>query len=359
VIDAADRCDKSHAAAEKEPHDRRLTAGIPLARVQARRRRPGPAGHSAKLVAPTFQRELVLTDTKAQLESAIADQRRRLNATPECSFPITLAFRERDRCDGAIAHDRVIDPAGTDQRTTGILPLRPDDHYSPPRIMLRRRRRLCGDGGRRKRNHQQKRCRNPGLTTAHARGCYHRLRAQLATHGWGFCAYTGSVSLDLSAAVERIHDLIAAKAPRREVLTRLATAAESAYGPGAVASILVLDEQGLLRNGASPNLPTDYLAAIDRLKPNPKVGTCAAAAATGNSVMTPSFLADEKWAELRHLPLALGFAGAWSMPIKSVSGRVLGTFGTYFRDIREPSSKERKVVETLVPLAALAIEKTV
>jgi hypothetical protein len=99
----------------------------------------------------------------------------------------------------------------------------------------------------------------------------------------------------------------------------------------------VLDADGLLRNGASPNLPRDYLDAIDRLKPDPMVGTCAAAAATGAVVVTPDFLADGKWAELRHLPLALGFVGAWSMPIKSPrDGRVIGTFGTYYRDVRQP-----------------------
>jgi hypothetical protein len=37
---------------------------------------------------------------------------------------------------------------------------------------------------------------------------------------------------------------------------------------------LILDENGLLRNGASPNLPQDYLRAIDRLKPDANVGTC-------------------------------------------------------------------------------------
>ena len=51
-------------------------------------------------------------------------------------------------------------------------------------------------------------------------------------------------------------------------------------------SILVLDEQGLLRNGSSPRLPGDYLQAIDRLKPHPEIGTCAAAAATGELVIT-------------------------------------------------------------------------
>jgi GAF domain-containing protein len=147
-------------------------------------------------------------------------------------------------------------------------------------------------------------------------------------------------------------------APRREIFTHLATAAEMVSGPGTVASILVLDNNGLLRNGASPNLPADYLDAIDRLKPDANLGTCAAAAATGEVVVTPDFRADEKWAELRHLPLALGFVGAWSMPIKSAEGRVLGTFGTYFRERREPTLKEREAVQILASAAALVIGDT-
>ncbi len=146
--------------------------------------------------------------------------------------------------------------------------------------------------------------------------------------------------------------MAAAKAPRHEVLTCLVTAAETLAGPGAVSSILVLDDEGLLRNGASPNLPVDYLRAIDRLKPHPQVGTCAAAAATGTMVITPDFNADGKWAELRHLPQSLGFVGAWSMPIKAPDGRVLGTFGTYFRENREPAAHEISHVARLVAIAA-------
>jgi len=152
--------------------------------------------------------------------------------------------------------------------------------------------------------------------------------------------------------------LIEDKAPRHEVLACLVTAAEHVAGPRSASSVLVLDDEGLLRNGSSPNLPRDYLNAIDGLKPHPTVGTCAAAAATGNAVFTPSFLSDEKWAELRHLPLALGYVGAWSLPIKSrVDGRVLGTFGTYFRDEREPSEQEMAAVRTLARTAARALER--
>jgi GAF domain-containing protein len=161
----------------------------------------------------------------------------------------------------------------------------------------------------------------------------------------------------IERACARAGFLLDTNAARDEVLEHLAVAAEVASGPGAVASILVLDEHGLLRNGASPNLPLDYLAAIDRLKPHPEVGTCAAAAATGAVVVTPDFLADGKWAELRHLPLALGFVGAWSMPIKSpTDGRVLGTFGTYYRDVREPSADERAAIGRLAAVAARVLD---
>lgn len=159
----------------------------------------------------------------------------------------------------------------------------------------------------------------------------------------------------VTTACERARDMLRAGATRLEVLTHLATAGEQVAGPDTVVSILVLDNEGLLRNGASPNLPPDYLDAIDRLKPNPNLGTCAAAAATGEIVITPSFYADEKWSELRHLPLALGFQGAWSMPIKA-GGRVLGTYGTYYRERREPTPREIAAVKVLAETAAAAID---
>lgn len=157
-------------------------------------------------------------------------------------------------------------------------------------------------------------------------------------------------------ACTRANELLAAHASRLEVLNCLIAAAEAVSGNGSVASILVLDGDRLLRNGASPNLPRDYLEAIDRLAPDPNVGTCAAAAATGCIVVTRDFLADDKWTELRHLPLSLGFRGAWSFPIRADLGDlVIGTFGTYYRDVREPSEREIESVRALATVAARAL----
>jgi GAF domain-containing protein len=159
----------------------------------------------------------------------------------------------------------------------------------------------------------------------------------------------------IAQASMHVVQMLQAGVPRRQILKRLADAAEALAGTGAAVSILVLNEDGLLRNGASPNLPEDYLQAIDLLKPDARVGTCAAAAATGNVVMTFDFRADDKWAELRHLPLSLGFVGAWSMPIKSPEGTVLGTFGTYFREPRLPTTAEQTAVARLAAAAALVL----
>lgn len=162
-----------------------------------------------------------------------------------------------------------------------------------------------------------------------------------------------------TTAYEEAIQMIESRVNSNEVLTFLASAAERASGPDSAVSILLIDDGGLLRNGASPQLPADYLKAIDGLKPDPNVGTCAAAAATGTMVFTPSFYADNKWSELRHLPTSLGFVGAWSFPIKNSENKVLGTFGTYFRKQRKPSAEEIKGTSLLASAAAAALTMSI
>lgn len=159
----------------------------------------------------------------------------------------------------------------------------------------------------------------------------------------------------IEEALARAGALLAHGAALRDVLAQLTAAIETRSSGKTTASILLIDREGLLRNGASPSLPADYLDKIDRLRPDPAVGTCAAAAATGKVVLTPDFEADEKWSELRHLPMAIGFRAAWSMPLTTDAGRVVGTFGTYFRERRQPTAQELADVAALAPIAAHAI----
>ena len=160
----------------------------------------------------------------------------------------------------------------------------------------------------------------------------------------------------ITAASEEALEMLEKGTPRHKILAHLVNTAETISGKNAVSSILVLDKDGFLRNGSSPRLPYDYLTAIDGLRPNPNLGTCCAAAATGKVVITSDFRDDNKWAELRHLPLSLGFVCAWSMPIKNEQGSVLGTFGTYFREKRNPSDEEIEAINLLANTAAKVLK---
>ncbi len=162
----------------------------------------------------------------------------------------------------------------------------------------------------------------------------------------------------LISSQNRSLEMIVTGSPLSSVLTYLALVVEKRADKQAIASILLLDEEGNLRNGASPSLPDHYLQAIDGLRPCIHLGTCCAAAATGEVVITPDIETDPDWASIKHLPLTLGYRAAWSQPLIASDGHVLGTFGTYFRERRGPTPVERQAVEILARTAALAIERS-
>ena len=111
-------------------------------------------------------------------------------------------------------------------------------------------------------------------------------------------ASQGSTAELVEQTVTKAMQMLENDVPQHKILLHLVNTAETVAGHDSVVSILLLDEAGLLRNGCSPRLPYDYLTAIDGLKPNANVGTCAAAAATGTPVMTLDFQAgvkSERW----------------------------------------------------------------
>jgi PAS domain S-box-containing protein len=151
--------------------------------------------------------------------------------------------------------------------------------------------------------------------------------------------------------------LVISGAPLNEALTALAKVVDDQGEQGAAATILLYSARdGALRMGAAPGFPKEFCDAMEGLRVAPDVGTCADAVARDRVVCTVDIAAAPSWDGLAHIPLALGLKSAWSMPIRG-DGRVLGAFTTYFRQCREPSARERQLVEGLSRLAALAIER--
>jgi signal transduction histidine kinase/ActR/RegA family two-component response regulator len=162
----------------------------------------------------------------------------------------------------------------------------------------------------------------------------------------------------LLAAQDRALEKIARGAPLAGILDTLTAIAEQQAGGGSLAAVMLLEPDGLhLHHASAPSLPVNLKKAIDELKVGPGVGTSAAAAFLRRAVITEDFNKAEGWSTLRHLPLSLGLQAAWSMPIISSTDRVLGTFDTYFREARAPSTEEQEIVELLTHTAAIAIER--
>jgi C4-dicarboxylate-specific signal transduction histidine kinase len=74
-------------------------------------------------------------------------------------------------------------------------------------------------------------------------------------------------------------------------------------------------------------------------------------------VIVSDIATDPLWADFRDLASAHGLRACWSTPILSSAAKVLGTFATYYREPRSPSSQEQNVVERITHLAGIAIER--
>ena len=155
-----------------------------------------------------------------------------------------------------------------------------------------------------------------------------------------------------------LFELIARGEPLALVLDALVRLIEAHLSNGALASVLLLDEEGeRLLHGAAPSLPRDYNEAIHGVEIGPSVGSCGTAAYRGEPVFVADIETDPLWAGFRDLARAAGLRACWSIPIIAADRSVLGTFAVYHPRPGEPDEGDRAVLSTFVQTAAVAIER--
>jgi PAS domain S-box-containing protein len=131
-----------------------------------------------------------------------------------------------------------------------------------------------------------------------------------------------------------------------------------AHSVGMLCSIFLLEEDGLhLRYGVAANLPQAYRAATDGVCIGPNVGSCGAAAYLRQPVFVSDILSHPNWANFRSVVLQSGLRSAWSTPIMSQDGKVLGTFCMYYREVRHPGTEDIQLIEHASRIAGIAIER--
>src|SRR2546428_4866068 len=161
----------------------------------------------------------------------------------------------------------------------------------------------------------------------------------------------------LSEAVLDALKMMLIGASLNEVLTSVTRLIE-AHSEGMLCSIFLLDEDGLhLRYGVAANLPQAYQAATGGVCIGPNCGSCGAAAYLRQPVFISDMLSHPNWEGFRDVVLQSGLRAAWSTPILSHDGKVLGTFCMYYREVRQPVMDEIQLIDYASRIAAIAIER--
>ncbi len=146
--------------------------------------------------------------------------------------------------------------------------------------------------------------------------------------------------------------------PLEKALEGLVRTVEEHSESGILGSILLLDKSGKrLLHGAAPSLPEGYNQAINGIEIGPNVGSCGTAASTGKPVFVSDIATDPLWADFKDLALEHGLRACWSIPIRSGSGQILGTFAMYNREPRAPVDDDLQMVQLITQTAALVIER--
>lgn len=156
----------------------------------------------------------------------------------------------------------------------------------------------------------------------------------------------------------RTLELLATNVPLSTILTALVEGAEQ-LEPDLRCSLLLVDASGKhLGHSIAPSLPAFFCAAMEGIEINEGNGTCALAAATGQQVIVEQVATHPGWASHRELVERADIGAAWSQPIFSAAGKVIGTFTLYRQAPGLPSEDNLYLLAQAARLASIAIEHT-
>src|SRR5260221_558149 len=131
-----------------------------------------------------------------------------------------------------------------------------------------------------------------------------------------------------------------------------------AHPPLFVSLVFLMDRAGTERARALRlRIPAALTGAITPGPIGPNRGSCGTAAFTKQRVIIPDISNDPRWPdEARDLALNHGFCAAWSDPLISKDGEVLGTFCLSYAEPRIPNNRDLELIQAAAHVALIAIE---
>jgi formate hydrogenlyase transcriptional activator len=176
-------------------------------------------------------------------------------------------------------------------------------------------------------------------------------------YGTGIDVEESSQKELMRVAEKRTLELIADGASLSCVLNELCAAIDE-YA-GAMSFVCLLDGDGkCLLPVAGPHVPPSFQRAITPWPVGPNRGSCGIAASTKTRVIIPDVANDARWPDdARSAALDHGVCSAWSEPLISKAGEVLGTFCISYSKPRTPSDRDLDLIREAGYIARIAIER--
>ena len=161
----------------------------------------------------------------------------------------------------------------------------------------------------------------------------------------------------IAAGERRVFEKIAANAPLTSILESICELVEHVTAESYCAISLLDIERQVMNFGAAPNLPREFVAAMDNAPVGIRFGSCAAAVYLERQVTVADVQTDALWEFRREAAAHASLRAAWSAPIVASDGRIVGTFAAYRRQTGVPCGRDHELMSRLAQIAGIAIER--
>ncbi len=181
-------------------------------------------------------------------------------------------------------------------------------------------------------------------------------------YGTGIDIEDGMQTELLRLAEKRTLEMIADGASLSDVLNDLCAAIDEHTSATSLVFLMDAGRNQLLPI-AGPHLPPAVTTAFTPWPVGPNKGSCGAAAFTKKRVIICDISEDPRWPDdaqglaAREVTLNHGLRAAWSEPLISKCGEVLGTFCIAYSKPRAPNRRDLEFIEAAGHIARIAIER--
>ena len=153
----------------------------------------------------------------------------------------------------------------------------------------------------------------------------------------------------------RVLKMLSQGAPMMEVLNELCNFID-AKSPGVIPTVLLPDADGHLRLAAGPKVPQIWNEAFEGMKVPSYASFHDMTGRQKMHVPIADMRSDPSFRACWDLALSQGVQAAWSVPILSKKGKILGTLILFYPTPQPLGERDLELMEQVIHMAAIAIE---